>query len=293
MVSTTRRPTQTTTSRLLSTSTSQHATGAGGAAPSRGQSKRTGSCSMPSGSRWSTLPLRSDRQSSARAEARMPSSIGSTSCARASLPTSLSRRCHLAKSSSRRRAGSSWRSDAATRRHGRAGRSRTMPPWPRRRALRSPTTRTSTTPASRRCGAPLAESRSSGSRSLGSPRTTRCRRCASRRARSSHCLLTAAAGRQADRPRARPDRGAIWALGEAGADPGEVASPHQRHPLLPPRRKFGSGQAEAHNVQCARRPERHLDRRPPLQRERVARQVPAIDPARAAPRHLFSSRPRP
>ena len=36
MVSTTRRPIQTTTSRLLSTSTSQHATGAGGAAPSRG-----------------------------------------------------------------------------------------------------------------------------------------------------------------------------------------------------------------------------------------------------------------
>ena len=64
-----------TTSRLLSTSTSQHATGAGGAAPSRGRSKRTGSCSMPSGSRWSTLPLRSERRSSARAEARMPSSF--------------------------------------------------------------------------------------------------------------------------------------------------------------------------------------------------------------------------
>ena len=48
-----------TISRLLSTSTSQHATGAGGAAPSRGQSKRTGSCSMPSGSRWSTLQYRS------------------------------------------------------------------------------------------------------------------------------------------------------------------------------------------------------------------------------------------
>ena len=44
----TTQPLRTTTSQLLSTSTSQHATGAGGAAPSRGRSKRTGSCSTPS-----------------------------------------------------------------------------------------------------------------------------------------------------------------------------------------------------------------------------------------------------